>query len=201
MCPDRNFLMQGLFTVKNKSSLIICRSFGINTISVCEVQKSFQITESSGVTEILYICKNRTEICAATTVDRDMCQRIFPVIFAGNMYNVLNKAVTLNDVKVHFAEKIFVITENPISLFHKTPDCSGGAGTGSIDRNDEFFHAVYFLVFQMFNEWHIAIMFQTIEIRNIVKTFCICMKFLAVNGKMSEKTMKIIAVFFSQTDF
>ena len=44
-------------------------------------------------------------------------------------------------------------------------------------------------------------MFQTIEIRNIVKTFCICMKFLAVNGKMSEKTMKIIAVFFSQTDF
>ncbi len=69
------------------------------------------------------------------------------------MYNVPEyKAVTLNDVKVHFAEKIFVITENPISLFHKTPDCSGGAGTGSIDRNDEFLHAVYFLVFQMFNE-------------------------------------------------
>ena len=102
--------MQGLFTVKNKGSLIICRSFGINTISVCEVQKSFQITESSGVTEILHICKNRAEICAATTVDRDMCQIIFPVIFAGNMYNVLNKAVTLNDVKVYFAEKIFLIT-------------------------------------------------------------------------------------------
>ena len=63
--------------------------------------------------------KTGTEICAATTVDRDMCQIIFPVILAGNMYNVLNKAVALNDVKVHFAEKIFVITENPISLFHK----------------------------------------------------------------------------------
>ena len=63
MCPDRNFLMQGLFTVKNKSSLIICRSFGINTISVCEVQKSFQITELRCYGDSVHMQKQDGNLC------------------------------------------------------------------------------------------------------------------------------------------
>ena len=109
------------------------------------------------------------------------------------MCTVLNKTVTLDDVEIHFAEKIFMVTEDSISFFHEAAYCFSRAGTGGINRDHKLFHTVHFLIFQMFDQRHVSVMIQSIDIGNIIEAGSVGVQFFTLNGETSEKTAKIIA--------
>ena len=145
--------------------------------------------------------KNRSEICAAASVNLQIAKVSFPVFFTGDMCTVLNKTVTLDDVKVHVAEKIFMVTEDFVSFFHEAAYRFSRAGAGGINRDYKFFHTIHFLIFQMFNQRHVSVMIQSIDIRNIIKTRCVGVQFFSLNSETSEKTAEVIAVFMVQGKF
>lgn len=112
--------MQGFFFVKNKSSLIIGGLFRVDSVAVCEVEKTFEVFQFPLAAKLFYIVKNRSEIGSAASVDSEIFEIILPVFFSGNVCHVLYKAVTLYDIEVHFAEKILLFTEDSIGFFHET---------------------------------------------------------------------------------
>ena len=114
--------MHGFFFIKNKSSFIVGSFFQIDPIAVCEIEQSLEILEFPFFAELFHVFKNGPEIGPAAPVDTEVLEIILPVFFAGNMCHILYKAVTLDDIEVHFAEKILLVAEDSISFFHKSTD-------------------------------------------------------------------------------
>ena len=114
--------MHGFFFIKNKSGFVVGGFFRIDPIAVCEIEKSLEIFELPFFAELFHVFKNGPEIGPAAPVDTEVLEIILPVFFAGNMCHILYKAVTLDDIEVHFAEKILLVAEDSISFFHKSTD-------------------------------------------------------------------------------
>ena len=79
--------------------------------------------------------------------------------------NILDTAVTLDQVHLHLMEKILFFAENGIRFSQESPHSLSIAGTGGINGDHKLLQTVYFLIFQRLDQRKIPIMLHPIIIK------------------------------------
>ena len=106
--------------------------------------------------------------------------------------NILDTAVTLDQVHLHFMEKILFFTENGIRFSKESPHSLSITGAGSINGDHQLLQTVHFLIFQRLDQRKISIMLHPVIIKNIIKAFRIQLHLFPQHRKLTEKLFVIV---------
>ena len=116
-----------------------------------------------------------------------MCHILLPFPLAGDLPVILNHGIALNQMHVHFPEKILPPRKNPVGFFQKPPHHRSGTGTRGVNGNDKFLQAAGFRGLQRLHQQHISIMFQSVQIGDIVNAVRIHLHFLPADKQPLQK--------------